>query len=191
MPAISPNGNGLDEALRNSEAKFRAIVENSRDGILFADAENVIVYRSFSYQSINGFTDEERLGHVGYETVHPDDVAALRRAWQLIVANPGKTYEIADYRIRHKNGTWKWVESSATNLLANPHVGAIVVTTRDLTERRRAEEALRESEASFRTLAEAVPQLVWMCTPNGLNIYFNQRWVDYTGLTLEESYGKG
>jgi PAS domain-containing protein len=43
------------------------------------------------------------------------------------------------------------------------------------------------------TLAEAdfVPQLVWMCTPNGLNIYFNQRWVDYTGLTLEESYGRG
>ena len=49
-----------------------------------------------------------------------------------------------------------------------------------------------ESEAApFRTLAEAVPQLVWMCTPDGLNIYFNQRWVDYTGLTLEDSYGKG
>ncbi len=180
-----------DEALRNNEAKFRAIIENSRDGILFADAENKIIYRSPSYQLINGFTDEERLGHVGYETVHPGDVEALRRAWKLIVEHPGKTYEIADYRIRHKDGTWKWVESSAANLLANPHVGAIVVTTRDLTERRRAEEALRESETAFRTLAEAVPQLVWMCTPDGMNFYFNQRWVAYTGLTLEQSYGEG
>lgn len=48
-----------------------------------------------------------------------------------------------------------------------------------------------ESEAKFRTLANLIPQLVWMCTPDGLNVYFNQRWVDYTGLTLEESYGKG
>jgi len=61
----------------------------------------------------------------------------------------------------------------------------------DITERRQAEDALHESEANFRTLAQLVPQFVWMCTPDGLNIYFNQRWVDYTGLSLEESYGRG
>jgi PAS domain S-box-containing protein len=50
---------------------------------------------------------------------------------------------------------------------------------------------LSESENAFITLANFVPQFVWMCTPDGMNIYFNQRWVDYTGLTLEESYGRG
>ena len=61
----------------------------------------------------------------------------------------------------------------------------------DITARKMAEAARRESETAFRMLADSVPQLVWMCTPNGLNVYFNQQWVAYTGLSLEESYGKG
>jgi PAS domain S-box-containing protein len=61
----------------------------------------------------------------------------------------------------------------------------------DITERKLAEAARQESEAAFRTLADSVPQMVWMCTPDGLNVYFNQRWVDYTGMSLAESYGRG
>jgi PAS domain S-box-containing protein len=63
--------------------------------------------------------------------------------------------------------------------------GAIV------TERKRVEQSLRESESEFHLLAEAMPQIVWITRPDGWNIYFNQQWVDYTGLTLEESYGHG
>ena len=62
---------------------------------------------------------------------------------------------------------------------------------RDITQLKQADAARQESERAFRTLADLVPQLVWMCTPDGLNIYFNQQWVDYTGLTLAESYGRG
>ncbi|MEO7189880.1 MAG: PAS domain S-box protein [Vicinamibacterales bacterium] len=61
----------------------------------------------------------------------------------------------------------------------------------DVTDRRHADESLRNSEAQFRTLAEAMPQMVWMTRPDGWNIYFNQRWVDYTGLSLEDSSGHG
>ena len=58
-------------------------------------------------------------------------------------------------------------------------------------ERKRMEEVLRQSETTFRTLAEALPQIVWITEPDGRNIYYNQQWVDFTGLTLEESYGQG
>ncbi len=69
-------------------------------------------------------------------------------------------------------------------------IGSIEISA-DITERRRGERALRESEAKFRTLAEAMPQIVWMAQPDGSKTYFNQRWLDYTGLSLEESLGPG
>jgi PAS domain S-box-containing protein len=61
----------------------------------------------------------------------------------------------------------------------------------DITARKQAEAARQESETAFRTLADSVPQMVWMCMPDGLNVYFNQRWVDYTGMSLAQSYGRG
>ncbi len=61
----------------------------------------------------------------------------------------------------------------------------------DITKRKQTEEMLRKSENEFRVLAESMPQIVWITRADGLNIYFNQKWVDYTGLTLEESYGHG
>ena len=70
-------------------------------------------------------------------------------------------------------------------------VVGVVVRASDVTERKRAEGALRESEQDFRVLAEAVPQIVWTTDPDGKNTYFNQQWVDYTGMTLEESRGDG
>lgn len=74
---------------------------------------------------------------------------------------------------------------------AYPSEQGLAVYFRDVSVKRQAEDALRTSEAEFRTLAEAMPQIVWITQPDGWNIYFNQRWMDYTGLTLAESLGHG
>jgi PAS domain S-box-containing protein len=94
--------------------------------------------------------------------------------------------------IRHISGKLTDVFYNAS-VLKNEvgEVEGVFAAVRDVTERKWAQRALQESAEAFSMLDESVPQLVWMCTPDGLNVYFNQRWMDYTGLTLEESYGKG
>ena len=79
-----------EAGLRNSEARFRAVVEYSHDGILFADAASTILYRSPSYNRINGYSNEERVGREGIETVHPDDAEGLRRDWDAMVRSSGR-----------------------------------------------------------------------------------------------------
>ncbi len=95
------------------------------------------------------------------------------RSWQW-TGPDGRHYDIFDFPFTDTDGSKLILEMGI-----------------DVTEREKTESALRQSERAFRTLADMVPQLVWMCTPDGLNAYFNQRWVDYTGLTLQESHGRG
>jgi PAS domain S-box-containing protein len=135
---ISPHKRA-EEAVRKSEAKFRAVVENGYDGILFTDADAKILYRSPSYSLINGYTDEEGIGHSCFETVYPEDVERVRLYWAKVIEHPEAVHKI-EYRIRHREGTWRWIESSSANLLANPNVQSVVVAARDITDRKHSEE---------------------------------------------------
>ncbi len=168
-----------EDALRRSEAKFRAVVENSYDGILFCDANASISYRSPSYSRINGYEDEERIGHNGFETVHPDDLASVRKSWAQLLQHP-ETLLKAEYRIRHKNGSWIWIETTVKNLLANPDVQEIVVTSHDITERKNAEEALRESEIKFRAVFENARDAIGI-SKNGVHYYANPAYLKLFG----------
>jgi diguanylate cyclase (GGDEF)-like protein/PAS domain S-box-containing protein len=90
----------------------------------------------------------------------------------------------------HSPTEQRWYELIVTPLREDRQVGVVIMHV-SVTERYRAAQALQTSLDNFRTLAEAVPQIVWITRPDGGNIYFNQQWMDYTGLTLEESLGGG
>jgi len=135
-------------ALLDSEARFRAVVENSHEGILFADAKGRILYRSPGFAHITGFADKERLGADGFQAVHPDDLPVVRRQWARLISQPGSTIG-GEIRILHKTGAWRYVEGTAQNLLCHPNVHAVVLTARDVTGRRNTEEELRSSRELF------------------------------------------
>jgi PAS domain S-box-containing protein len=162
-----------EESLRKSEAKFRAVVENSNDGIIFADASAIIHFRSPSYNKINGFTDEERLGKSGFDTVHPDDVDMIRSDWAKLVQHPESSIK-TEYRIRHKDGSWRWIGTNGRNLLHHPDVASIVISSRDITERKRTEDALRKSESRYKMLFDAIPESVLLIGPDNRVVAANR-----------------
>jgi len=179
----------IEEARRKSEAKFRAVVENSYDGIIFAGADAIVTYRSPSYARINGFSNEERLGRSGLETIHPDDQPQVSAAWDLAIQHPGQpcTFEA---RLRHKDGSWRWVEATMQNLLDDPNLGQVLVAARDITPRKQAEEALRKSEARFRTLVENSNDGVIFCQADGTILFRSPSLTRINGFTFEERIGR-
>jgi PAS domain S-box-containing protein len=131
----------------------------------------------------------EALTHI----IHPDDRALFRNnlAQAMDPSSNGKLN--VDIRILHPDSSIHWVNLTAqTNFDSErPYASKTYGVAMDITDRKKAEEALGRSEARFRTLADAVPQVIWTNTADGKANYFNQRWYQYTGLTYEQSAGPG
>jgi PAS domain S-box-containing protein len=133
---------------------FRALIENSSDAILLVNAKTEIMYASPSTTKVLGYQPEELLGRNGLELVHPQDREDSTRALQEVIAKPQSPLQM-HARVRRKDGEWCWVESTASNLLHEPHVQAIVLNSREINARRAAEEqSQRHSEELARSNTE-------------------------------------
>ncbi|MGB8193447.1 MAG: PAS domain S-box protein, partial [Chitinophagaceae bacterium] len=128
-----------EEKLQQSEARFRALVENNYGAIVLRNDKLQVIYRTPNTEKILGYADEERIGQMLESIIHPDDIRAVKKHEKLLLRNAGKTFSIV-FRTRHKNGHYVWVEVITTNLLHEPSVKAIVSNFRDITDRRNFEE---------------------------------------------------
>ncbi|MGF1471019.1 MAG: PAS domain S-box protein [Rubrobacteraceae bacterium] len=132
-----------EEALQESEERFRSMVQYASDLIIVLDAEGVVTYESPAVERILGYTPEERIGGKAFDLLHPEDAARLAETFAAYADRPGHHPTVAEYRVRAKDGTWRNIEAVANNLLDEPSVGGIVVNARDVTGRKRAEENYR------------------------------------------------
>ena len=119
----------------------------------------------------------------------PEERPVIQQAVQRAI-DFGEPYDVEVQFITAK-GNHRWVQAIGKAESRDGKTVRLSGTFQDITARKLAERALRESEAEFHTLAEAMPQIVWITDADGLNTYFNQHWMDYTGMTLEESLGHG
>ena len=140
-----------EEALQASERRFRALVENSGMLINLINSKGVLIYVSPSATRVVGYTAEEMVGRPAVEFLHPDEIEDKQHPFSKMFRQPGITVKV-ERRVRHKDGSWRWVEGYSTNLIDDPAVRALVFNYRDITDRKRAEEALRESESNARSL---------------------------------------
>lgn len=137
--------------LKQSEQYYRALFENSSDAVALVDQEGIILYASPSTWRVIGYTAEEYIGQNVFASVHPDDMVQAQAFMGELRQIPGHV-STASYRVKDKTGTWRWLEGSVQNLFHEPHVGAIVINYRDVSERRVSEAALQESEARLQRL---------------------------------------
>ncbi|HEX6084197.1 MAG TPA: EAL domain-containing protein [Thermoanaerobaculia bacterium] len=135
------NRRRAEEALRDSERRFRALIEHSSDILTVLDAGGRIVYESPSVERLLGHTAGELMGNALEEHVHPDDRHALATA--LAQSAGASTPVTAELRMRARTGEWRFVEASVSNLLDNAEVGGIVLNSRDITARKQDEEMIR------------------------------------------------
>jgi PAS domain S-box-containing protein len=141
-----------NESLESRERRFRAMIERGSDSIALIDGDNKVLYLSPAVATVEGYSPEELLGHSGIEHTHPEDLPLVARAVEQLVANPGVPIPVM-WRRKHKDGRWIWLEGVATNLLADPAVGAIVTNYRDVTARIQGEAKLRTQLARLALLS--------------------------------------
>ena len=143
----------LQEALEGGDMYFRALIENASDAIVILDQNGAIRYTSPSVEQVAGYLPEELSGQSMLEYLHPDDLSGVTEAFAHLLQNPSQPVR-TQTRVRHKDGSWRTLEATGTNLLDEPTVAGVVASFRDVTERRRAEQALEESEARYRAVVE-------------------------------------
>ena len=127
-----------EEALRRSEKYFSALVERASDVVAVIDSDGSVRYQSPSVEGIVGWKPEELVGRNAFAMIHPDDRKEIEALFRERIAEFGATITTT-YRFRHKDGSWRTVESVACNLRNDPDVGGVVVNTRDVTERKALE----------------------------------------------------
>jgi PAS domain S-box-containing protein len=180
-----------EEELRESEEKFRSVFRDAGVGMAIVSPEGRFLAGNEAFSKFIGYTEEELLGKTVQSVTHPEDWPMFSQRLDQVLAN-GVSFQGVQKRCLHKNGQVLCAECSASlirDLDGKPQY--FVAEVMDITERKRAEEALRESEKRFRLVADTAPALIWMSGTDKLCTFFNKGWLEFTGRLMEQELGEG
>ena len=153
-----------ESALTRREKHFQTLSENSLDVVTILDQQALFKYNSLAVTRMLGYPPEELLGQNAFSFIHEADVAKVMEDFQRTLANPDQT-TISQFRVRHKDGSWRYLETMCKSFVADPEIGGLVVNSRDVTERHRIEhytEVLSSlgSKLSSAITAEAAARII-------------------------------
>ncbi|MDQ3208180.1 MAG: PAS domain S-box protein, partial [Gemmatimonadota bacterium] len=174
-----------EAALAASERRFRSLVQNSSDLVTILAPDGTILYASDSAQRIVGYKPDDLVGESLLSYLDETGVSTLRG---LLQNGHGRTNGAGpiEFCLRRGDGSPVWLEAVATNLLSDATIRGIVLNARDVSERKRADRELRESEERYRDLFDHASDLVCMAAPDGSLLYVNHAWQHGTGYGEQE-----
>ncbi len=179
-----------DEALRLSEELFRSLIENGAEGLVILDGDGAIRYESPSFERLLGLRPEDRVGGDAFQTVHPEDMPLAAEGFAEVLAKPGCSMRV-EVRLQHKDGSWRNFEVVGRNLLHDPAVKGVVANLRDVTDRKRAEQGLRNTEAYYRALLDSSLDAIVILNADGSMRYVSPSYERVLGLSPDEMVGTG
>jgi PAS domain S-box-containing protein len=186
-----------------SHEQFRSMVQNSSDIVTLLAEDGTILFESPSIETVLGFKPDEMIGKNAFDYIHRDDRDAVRTRFANAVSEGEGQADY--YRFMNASGDWRWMESVATNQLRHPELGAVVVNSRDVTERKLAEDMLRDtnealkamigelraSEERFSKAFNSSPHPMSITTlEDGRFISVNEQFISSVGMSRDQLIGK-
>src|SRR5829696_8181918 len=144
----------VEEVIKESEERFRSLVQYTSDIITILEADGTVRYISPAAESVTGYKPEEQVGTNAFGSVHPDDRERALDTFTEVLKSPG-LHPPLEFRVPHKDGSWRYLEHVVNNLLDDPAVRGVVVNSRDVTERKALVEQL--SYQAFHDLLTGLP----------------------------------
>ena len=169
--------------IRQSEQKYRELVENIHDVIFSVDREGVLTFISPAIAAISGYQPSELVGRPYRDLVHPDDCAEVRAGFGAMLEGMG---EPSEYRMMSKHGQYRWVRSHSRPISVDNVVVGVQGVLSDVTERRRTEGAHREAEGRYRSMFENAVLGIYHSTPDGCFLDVNRSLVSMLGYDSAE-----
>ncbi|WP_205927317.1 PAS domain S-box protein [Rhizobium sp. P32RR-XVIII] len=176
-----------EEALRESEEQWRAVFENNPTMyFMIDDTGTILSVNPFGAEQL-GYTVDELIGRPVQDIFHEEDRDAVQRNAAACLEHLGRAMSWELRKVR-KDGSMLCVRETARAMVVKKRT-VLLIVCEDITERKRAEEAARRSEEELRQVIETVPAMVWTALPDGHVDFINQRWREFTGLSLDETLG--
>ena len=161
-----------EKALEESEEYFRTLIENSSDVISILDENGIIIYESPSHEKVLGYETGKLIGENVFGLVHPDDRERISRQFVKLLKRSNEIEQV-NFRFLHKDGTWIYIEGTGTNLLHSSKIKGIVVNYRDVTDRKQAEEVIKNQAAKWQTTFNAMSDSVSIIDLDGKISQYN------------------
>lgn len=174
-----------DLLAQTSEDYFRTLIENAADSIGVLDADGTMRYQSPSIERLLGYAPDELDGRSAFDLIHPDDAERVGEALTRAIQSPGGAF-LTEYRFRHRDGSWRTLEAAGKTLMGGSVAAAVVLTSRDVTERRKAE----ADRAQLAAIVESSEDAIIGKTLDGVIVTWNAAAERIYGYSAGEAIGQ-